>query len=305
MQGNGIFLALLVTKDEFNAALFGAGIVLALIGVRSWFIKKMDARCDAKAEALMMEAARRRRSDEEPVVSRGGSTTRAGGVSSACRATKSLQQEDDVHVIDIPRRRANGKRDGARRTRASSEKEKEDELAAFGHCACATSSCRFGGGGGGTSGANTVAKAVDTTKFIGTTVEPPRILPANDKVGATSGANTVAKFIGTTVESSRILPANDKRLQCRLLTAYKDSTFEVVVKSPSVSCFLREEAAGIETASSRPGHNMVSSLTLRHVYEIAKLKQADPFCKHMSLEALSKSIIGTTNSMGIEIVKDL
>ncbi|GJN09132.1 hypothetical protein PR202_ga27111 [Eleusine coracana subsp. coracana] len=89
------------------------------------------------------------------------------------------------------------------------------------------------------------------------------------------------------------------------LTAYKDSTFEFIVKSPSVSWFLKK-AAGIETASGRPGHNnMVSSLTLRHVYEITKLKQADPFCKHMSLETLSKSIIGTANSMGIEIVKDL
>ena len=88
------------------------------------------------------------------------------------------------------------------------------------------------------------------------------------------------------------------------LTAYKDSTFEFVVKSPSVSWFLKK-AAGIETASSRPGHNAVSSLTLRHVYEIAKLKQSDPFCKHMSMEALCKSIIGTANSMGIEIVKDL
>jgi hypothetical protein len=74
--------------------------------------------------------------------------------------------------------------------------------------------------------------------------------------------------------------------------------------APSVSWFLKK-AAGIETASSRPGHSNVSSATLRHVYEIAKLKQADPFCKHMPLEALCKSIIGTANSMGIEIVKDL
>lgn len=88
------------------------------------------------------------------------------------------------------------------------------------------------------------------------------------------------------------------------LTAYKDSTFEFVVKSPSVSWFLKK-AAGIETASTRPSHVNVSSLTLRHVYEIAKLKQADPFCKHISLEALCKSIIGTANSMGIAIVKDL
>ncbi|OEL25741.1 hypothetical protein BAE44_0013240, partial [Dichanthelium oligosanthes] len=83
---------------------------------------------------------------------------------------------------------------------------------------------------------------------------------------------------------------------------YEHSTFEFVVKSPSISWFLKK-AAGIETASSRLGHSSVSSLTLCHVYEIAKLKQPDPFCKHMSLEVLCKSIIGTANSMGIEIVK--
>ncbi|KAJ1298853.1 hypothetical protein BS78_01G485700 [Paspalum vaginatum] len=88
------------------------------------------------------------------------------------------------------------------------------------------------------------------------------------------------------------------------LTAYKDRTFEFVVKSPSVSWFLKK-AAGIETASGLPGHSVVSSLRLRHVYQIAKQKQSDPFCKHLSIEALCKSIIGTAKSMGIEIVKDL
>ncbi|XP_066357836.1 large ribosomal subunit protein uL11m-like [Miscanthus floridulus] len=88
------------------------------------------------------------------------------------------------------------------------------------------------------------------------------------------------------------------------VTADKDNTFDFVVKSPPVSWFLKK-AAGIETASGLAGHRNVSSLTIRHVYEIAKLKQADPFCKHMSLEALCKCIIGTANSMGIVIVKDL
>lgn len=88
------------------------------------------------------------------------------------------------------------------------------------------------------------------------------------------------------------------------ITAYKDNTFEFTVKSPSVTWFLKK-AAGIESGSSRPGHVVVSSIMLRHVYEIAKVKQSDPFCQHMSIEAICKSIIGTANSMGIEVVKDL
>ncbi|KAJ3682406.1 hypothetical protein LUZ60_014979 [Juncus effusus] len=88
------------------------------------------------------------------------------------------------------------------------------------------------------------------------------------------------------------------------LTAYKDNTFEFTVKSPSVTWFLKK-AAGIESGSGRPGHVSVTEIGLRHVYEIAKIKQADPFKKHLSIEAICKSIIGTANSMGIQVVKDL
>lgn len=88
------------------------------------------------------------------------------------------------------------------------------------------------------------------------------------------------------------------------ITAYKDNTFEFTVKSPSVSWYLKK-AAGVESGSSRPGHVTVSSLSVRHVYEIAKVKQSDPYLQNMPLESISKSITGTANSMGIKIVKDL
>ncbi|RWW59828.1 hypothetical protein BHE74_00033208 [Ensete ventricosum] len=88
------------------------------------------------------------------------------------------------------------------------------------------------------------------------------------------------------------------------ITAYKDNTFEFIVKSPSVTWFLKN-AAGVESGSGRPGHVVASSITVRHVYEIAKIKQADPSCKHLSVEAICKSIMGTARSMGIQIVKDL
>ncbi|KAG4995559.1 hypothetical protein JHK84_032528 [Glycine max] len=88
------------------------------------------------------------------------------------------------------------------------------------------------------------------------------------------------------------------------ITAYKDNTFEFAVKSPPVSWYLKK-AAGVESGSSRPGHVTSSSVSVRHVYEIAKAKQSDPYLQNMPLESISKSIIGTANSMGIKIVKDL
>ncbi|OAY75511.1 50S ribosomal protein L11 [Ananas comosus] len=59
------------------------------------------------------------------------------------------------------------------------------------------------------------------------------------------------------------------------ITAYKDNTFEFTVKSPSVTWFLKK-AAGIESGSGRPGHTVVSSIMLSHVYEIAKGEAVRP-----------------------------
>ncbi|KAK3410578.1 50S ribosomal protein L11 [Eucalyptus grandis] len=88
------------------------------------------------------------------------------------------------------------------------------------------------------------------------------------------------------------------------VTAFKDNTFEFTVKSPSVTWYLKK-AAGIESGSGRPGHETASKITLKHAYEIAKVKQSDPYCQYMSLESICKSIIGTANSMGIQVVKEL
>ncbi|XP_043702179.1 54S ribosomal protein L19, mitochondrial-like [Telopea speciosissima] len=88
------------------------------------------------------------------------------------------------------------------------------------------------------------------------------------------------------------------------ITAFKDKTFEFTVKSPSVSWYLKK-AAGIDSGSSRPGHVVASVLTPQHIYEIAKIKQSDPYCRYMSLEAISISIIGAANTMGIKVPEEL
>ncbi|XP_010680619.2 uncharacterized protein LOC104895740 [Beta vulgaris subsp. vulgaris] len=88
------------------------------------------------------------------------------------------------------------------------------------------------------------------------------------------------------------------------LIAYKDQTFDYVIKSPTVSWFLKK-AAGVESASSRPGHLVASSVTLKHVYEIANVKKEDPGCKHLPIQSICNSIIGTAKSMGLKVVKDL
>ncbi|GFP84105.1 54S ribosomal protein l19 mitochondrial [Phtheirospermum japonicum] len=88
------------------------------------------------------------------------------------------------------------------------------------------------------------------------------------------------------------------------ITALIDNTFEFSIKSPKVSWYLKK-AARIENGSSRPGHVAASTITLKHVHKIAKINQSGPYCQYMQLESISKSIIGTVNSMGIKVQKEL
>lgn len=46
-------------------------------------------------------------------------------------------------------------------------------------------------------------------------------------------------------------------------------------------------------------------ITLKHVYEIAKIKSQDPPMAMTSLEVICKMVIGQARSIGIEVVKDL
>jgi hypothetical protein len=74
-----------------------------------------------------------------------------------------------------------------------------------------------------------------------------------------------------------------------------------VVKSPPTSWFLKK-CAGIENGSKRPGHDLVGKVHVKHIYEIAKAKQADEHLKSISLEALSRSVMGSCLSMGLMVV---
>ena len=51
------------------------------------------------------------------------------------------------------------------------------------------------------------------------------------------------------------------------------------------------------------GHQVAGVVTLKHIYEIARIKQSDPALSRISLESLCKTIIGSARSLGIEIVR--
>ncbi|KAL5527275.1 hypothetical protein ACEPAG_6066 [Sanghuangporus baumii] len=80
-----------------------------------------------------------------------------------------------------------------------------------------------------------------------------------------------------------------------------DRTFTFTTKTPPVAYFIKK-AAGIEKGTARPGHDIVGTISLKHVYEIAKIKATDEHLKHLPLESIARTILGSARSNGVQIV---
>nr|XP_044618390.1 39S ribosomal protein L11, mitochondrial isoform X1 [Equus asinus] len=85
-----------------------------------------------------------------------------------------------------------------------------------------------------------------------------------------------------------------------------DRTFEIKVGQPTISYFLKA-AAGIEKGARQTGKEVAGMVTLKHIYEIARIKaQDDAFAlQDVPLSSVVRSILGSARSMGIRVVKDL
>lgn len=86
------------------------------------------------------------------------------------------------------------------------------------------------------------------------------------------------------------------------LTAFKDKTFEWSMTSPPVSYFIKK-AAGVQLGSVKAGHSAKGTISLKHVYRIAELKQQDKRFIYMPLKSLCQSIMSTARAMGIDVVR--
>lgn len=51
------------------------------------------------------------------------------------------------------------------------------------------------------------------------------------------------------------------------------------------------------------GHTSAGTVTLKHIYEIAKVKSLDPTFRNTPLESVCKTVIGSARSMGIKLVQ--
>ena len=83
-----------------------------------------------------------------------------------------------------------------------------------------------------------------------------------------------------------------------VITAYEDSSFTFITKTPPAS-FLLLKAAKIKKGSGTTGTQIVGSVSLAQCKDIAELKMAD--LNASDLDAGASMIAGTARSMGLEV----
>uniref|UniRef100_A0A3B3YVF1 Large ribosomal subunit protein uL11 n=2 Tax=Poecilia mexicana TaxID=48701 RepID=A0A3B3YVF1_9TELE len=95
-------------------------------------------------------------------------------------------------------------------------------------------------------------------------------------------------------------------INCCSVFLQPDRTYDLKIGQPTVSYFLKQ-AAGIAKGAGKTGHETAGMVSVKAVYEIAKVKGQDECFKirDTSLETVVKTIIGSARSLGIQVVNDL
>ncbi|HNQ50714.1 MAG TPA: 50S ribosomal protein L11 [Candidatus Omnitrophota bacterium] len=83
-----------------------------------------------------------------------------------------------------------------------------------------------------------------------------------------------------------------------VISVYEDRTFSFIIKSPPTSVLLKR-AANLAKASGSSGKEVIGTVTMKQVEEIAKQKEKDLNTANMAQAV--KSIKGTARSMGIQV----
>ncbi|PKY39791.1 ribosomal protein L11 [Rhizophagus diaphanus] len=86
-----------------------------------------------------------------------------------------------------------------------------------------------------------------------------------------------------------------------ILTMQPDRKFTFTCNMPPTTWLLKR-AAKIDKGAAKPKHEIAGKVSLKHIYEIAKIKQNQDNMKDFDLRSICKSIVATCGSIGIEVV---
>ncbi|KAK6462580.1 Mitochondrial/chloroplast ribosomal protein L11 [Scheffersomyces coipomensis] len=80
-----------------------------------------------------------------------------------------------------------------------------------------------------------------------------------------------------------------------------DRSFTFEMKSPPTSWLLME-AAKISKGAAKAGKESVGEISLKHVYEIAKIKKTDDRHKNVELKSIVGAVLSTAKVIGVNVV---
>lgn len=83
-----------------------------------------------------------------------------------------------------------------------------------------------------------------------------------------------------------------------------DRSYQITITKPPSMYYLKQ-AAGIQKGAMNQKLEVAGFVTLKHVYEIAVIKQTDENLEFRSLQDICQMLIMTARSLGIKVVKDL
>ncbi|ODO11548.1 ribosomal protein L11 [Cryptococcus amylolentus CBS 6273] len=86
-----------------------------------------------------------------------------------------------------------------------------------------------------------------------------------------------------------------------MITINPDRTFSFATRTPSVS-YLLKKTTGLEKGSGEGMKKVVGTVSVKHIYEIAKIKCMDEDLKTVGLEKVARGIVGTAKSLGLQVV---
>src|SRR3954466_2543686 len=91
------------------------------------------------------------------------------------------------------------------------------------------------------------------------------------------------------------------------VTVRPDRSFHFEIRTPNTA-FLLLKAAGVQETKGKlkgannPGKDSVGEISLKHVYEIAKIKQLELRLSGLSLEGLCKTVIAQAKTVGVRSI---
>lgn len=92
-------------------------------------------------------------------------------------------------------------------------------------------------------------------------------------------------------------------IPCKI-TLKPDRSFDLEMLNPPITYFVKQ-AAGIDRGAMRPGQETAGMITLKHVYEIAKIKSQDSIYECVPLQDICKEIMLLAYRCGVKPVKSL